>query len=78
MIRSKTMETGSKFILTDLQRASHCQNALRDFTGVGVIVPGGHAANCIFFDDFLSEGRIRQEKKETNFDEYNRKEFDVE
>ena len=68
IVRSKTIETGSKFILTDLQRAGQCQNALRDLSGVDVIVIGGHVANCIFFDELLSEGRIIREKNEYEAD----------
>jgi len=62
------METGARFILTDLQRAGQCRNALRDLSGVDVIVIGGHFANCIFFDDLLSEGRMIREKNEYDAD----------
>lgn len=72
IVRSKTMETGARFFLTDRQRAGQCQNALRDLPGVEVIVIGGRVANCIFFDDLLLEGRIHQkEKKENEVDNCN-------
>lgn len=55
IIRSKTMETGAKFLITDLQRAERIDNAVRGLEGVEVIVIGGRVKNCTSFDDLLLE-----------------------
>ena len=66
IIRSKTKETGSKFILVDHQRAEGFQNAIRELKGVKVIVIGGRVDNCLFFDDLLLEGRVHQDNDEVD------------
>lgn len=69
IIKSKAIETGAKFILTDQARAGQFQNAVRHLSGVKVIVIGGRVSGCIFFDDLLLEGAAAMQNRDDDGDD---------
>ena len=58
IIRSKTKETGARFLITDLQRAGRFEQAVRGLIEVEVIVIGGRVDYCTSFDDLLLEESV--------------------